>query len=122
MIGFSVAPKKILIADDEYLIRWSLSEALQREGYEVLSVEDGKRAIEAIKETSFDFIITDLYMPETDGWAVLEAARKTLPEARIIILTAHGKEGFMELAAKKGAFAYVEKPFVIDKIKQLLPH
>ena len=122
MIGFSVAPKKILIADDEYLIRWSLSEALQREGYEVLSVEDGKRAIEAIKETLFDFIITDLYMPEMDGWAVLEAARMTLPEARVIILTAHGKEGFMELATKKGAFAYVEKPFVIDKIKQLLPH
>ncbi len=59
-------------------------------------------------------------MPELDGWGVLEAVQKTLPRSRVIIMTAYGKEGTGETAMQKGAWAYVEKPFVIDRIKELL--
>lgn len=112
--------QKILIADDELLIRWSLSQALAREGYEVVAVEDGKKAIEALKTGSFDFIIIDLIMPELDGWEVLEFVRQTTPPIRVIMITAHGREDTEKIAKERGAWAYVEKPFIIDKIKDLL--
>jgi DNA-binding NtrC family response regulator len=101
------------------LIRWSLSQALSQKGYEVLSVENGRKAVEAIGRQTFDFIITDLYMPELDGWKVLETARNARPQPRVIIMTAHGKE-FKEMAQQKGAWAYVEKPYLVEKIEELL--
>ena len=116
----AIKPRKILIADDEYLIRWSLSQALSQQGYEVFSAEDGKKAVEAIGTEAFDYVITDLVMPELDGWKVLETAHETWPQTRVIIITAHGKEETKEMAKKKGAWAYVEKPYILDKIKELL--
>ena len=115
-----ISPQKILIADDELLIRWSLSQALAQEGYEVVAVEDGKKAIEALQNGKFDFIITDLIMPELDGWEVLEFVRQTKPPIRVIMITAHGKEDTEKIAKERGAWAYVEKHFIIDKIKDLL--
>ena len=113
---------KILIADDEYLIRWSLSQALTREGYEVISVEDGRKAIEAVRMQHFDFIITDLIMPESNGWEVLETIRQSQlqPLPRVIIITAHGKDETKKAVLEKGAWAYVEKPYIIDRIKEML--
>ena len=119
-MGETIKAKKILIADDEYLIRWSLSRALSQKGYEVLCVDDGKKAIESIRTESFSYIITDLVMPELDGWKVLETARQSWPHTRVIVITAHGEERTKEMAKEKGAWAYVEKPFILDKIKDLL--
>jgi CheY-like chemotaxis protein len=111
---------RVLIADDEFLIRWSLSEALSQEGYEVLAVEDGQKAVEASWTQRFDFIITDLVMPEMDGWQVLEKAQNMLPLPRVIIITAHGHEEMKRKAKEKGAWAYVEKPHLIENIKALI--
>lgn len=102
------------------MIRWSLTQALLQEGYEVTSVEDGKKAIEVAKTHRFDFIITDLIMPESDGWKVLEIARQAPSPPRVIIITAHGREDTEKIAKEKGAWAYVEKPYIIDKIKEIL--
>lgn len=111
---------KILIADDEFLIRWSLTQALSQEGYDVISVEDGRKAVEAAQSQHFDFIITDLIMPELDGWKVLEITKQSQPSPRVIIITAHGKEETKIMARERGAWAYVEKPYIIDKIKKIL--
>ena len=104
------------------MIRWSLGEALAREGYEVISVENGRKAIEAARMQHFDFIITDLIMPESDGWEVLETIRQSQlqPLPRVIIITAHGKDETKRAALEKGAWAYVEKPYIIDRIKDIL--
>ena len=109
-----------MVADDEFLIRWSLSQALSQEGYEVTSVEDGKKAIEAARTQKFDFIITDLIMPESDGWEVLKTATQIEPAPRVIIITARGSEDTGKIAKEKGAWAYVEKPYIIDRIKEIL--
>jgi len=111
---------KVLVADDEFLIRWSLTQALCQEGYEVISVENGRKAIEVAKAQQFHFIITDLVMPELDGWEVLEMAIQTQPPPRVIIITARGNEDTGRIAKEKGAWAYVEKPYIIDKIKEIL--
>ncbi len=109
-----------MIADDEYLIRWSLTQALCQEGHEVISVENGRKAIEAAKVEHFDFIITDLIMPESDGWEVLATATQAQPPSRVIIITARGNEETARIAREKGAWAYVEKPYIIDRIKEIL--
>ena len=115
-----IKPHRILVVDDEYLIRWSLIQALTQQGHHVLSAKDGKEAIEILKTQDFDFIITDLLMPESDGWEVLEMSRKSRPQPLVIIISAHGVEGTEEMAREKGAWAYLEKPYVFDKIKDLL--
>lgn len=114
-----ITPHRILIADDESLIRWSLGQALSQKGYEVFSVENGRKAVEAIERENFDFIITDLMMPDLDGWKVLEAAQRTWPQPRVIIMTAHGKES-KKMAHERGAWGYVEKPYLVEKIQELL--
>ena len=111
---------KILIADDEFLIRWSLTQALSQEGYNVISVENGRKAIEAAQAQYFDFIITDLFMPELDGWEVLKVVQQIQPPPRVIIITAPSKEDTRRIAEERGAWAYVEKPYIIDMIKDLL--
>ncbi len=104
------------------MIRWSLSQALAREGYEVISVENGKKAIEAVQSYQFDFVITDLIMPELDGWEVLETIRQSQlqPLPRVIIITAHGKDDARKIAIERGAWAYLEKPYIIERIKDIL--
>ena len=120
MSTFAKHIHKILIADDEFLIRWSLTQALSLDGHHVIAVENGKKAVETAQVDHFDTIITDLTMPELDGWKVLEAVRQTQPSSRVIIMTAHGDEGSEKIAKEKGAWAYVEKPYIIEKIKQIL--
>jgi two-component system response regulator AtoC len=113
-------PYRILIADDEFLIRWSLEQVLTQEGHQVVTAEDGQKAIEAGRTTVFDFVITDIFMPELDGWHVLDAISRCQPSTRVIIMTAHGESELGTLAKEKGAFAYVEKPYLIQRIKDIL--
>ncbi len=115
-----IQPLNILVADDEFLVRWSLTEALSREGHHVIAVENGTQAVEAARAKEFDFIITDLVMPGLEGWQVLESLRDLENPPRVIIITAHDKEKTREIARQKGAWACVEKPFLIKEIKTLL--
>jgi DNA-binding NtrC family response regulator len=116
----AVQSRKVLVADDEFLIRWSLTQVLSREGFDVISVENGMKAIEAVRAQHFDFVITDLVMPELGGWEVLETARQIHPSPRVIVITAHGSEATQRIAKERGAWAYVEKPYIIDQIKKVL--
>ena len=68
----------------------------------------------------FDFVITDIFMPELDGWHVLNVFSQFHPSTRLINMTAHGEGEFSKLAMEKGAFAYVEKPYLIHRIKDIL--
>ncbi len=83
-------------------------------------MENGKQAIEKGQTIHFDYVITDLFMPELDGWGVLSFYSQKNPPSRVIVLTAHGEEDAKKKAWEKGAWAYIEKPFVIDKITGML--
>jgi CheY-like chemotaxis protein len=111
---------KVLVADDEYLIRWAISEALKREGHETRSVEDGDRALETMEKETFDFVITDLFMPGTDGWGVLDRARTDYPDTKVIIITARRSRETERKAREMGAYGYVEKPDILEGIKALI--
>ena len=111
---------KVLVADDDFLIRWSLMEVLSERGYLVKAVENGEKALEAINAERFDLIITDLVMPERDGWEILQYAKGTHPGTKVILITAHGTQDTEAMAKERGAYGYVEKPEVLDKIMTLI--
>lgn len=116
----------ILIADDESSIRESLTIVLEDEGYDCTTVKDGAEAIEAIKENSFDIIVSDLKMPKTDGLGVLEYALQHSSDTLTIIITAHATIETAIQALRKGAADYILKPLDFDevliRIENLLEH
>ena len=95
-------PYRILIADDEFLIRWSLEQVLTQDGHQVVTAENGQKAINAGRSNVFDFVITDIFMPELDGWHVLDAISRCQPSTRVIIMTGQGEGELGTLAKKRG--------------------
>jgi response regulator NasT len=114
----SSTPRRVLIAEDEALIRLDLREMLQEEGYEVVGeAGDGEMAVALATKLRPDLVILDVKMPKMDG---IEAGAKIAKErvAPVVILTAFSQRDLVERAREAGAMAYVVKPF---QKKDLLP-
>jgi len=105
------APRRVLIAEDEALIRLDLSEMLREEGYDVVGeAGDGQEAVELAEALRPDLVIMDVKMPRRDGIdAASEIAAKRI--APIVILTAFSQRELVEKARDAGAMAYLVKPF-----------
>jgi DNA-binding NtrC family response regulator len=107
---------RILVVDDEYLIRWTLQQNLEREGYEVILAETGEEALEKIKDEAPDLALLDIKLPGMDGYQVLEKALK-LDEGIIpIMITAFDEVDKVVRAMRLGAFDYISKPFDFSKV------
>ncbi len=112
---------KILVVDDEKLVRWSLEHALTMEGYAVSTAETGEEAIHKIKGESPDLILLDVKLPGgIDGIAVLAKLREFDKEAIAIMLTAHDTAEAAVRALKLGAYEYICKPFNLDELKIII--
>ncbi len=112
--------EKILIADDEPLIRHFLRDALVKQGYEVFLAEDGEKAIQLLHKESFDLILTDVKMPKKDGLEVLKIAKKENSSSLVIVMTAYGSIENAVEAMRLGALHYLIKPFSIEALEALL--
>jgi len=111
----------ILIADDEPNIRRVLEATFQREGYDVMTAENGKKALDILKQnSSTDVLISDLIMPDINGVELLEIVRDTNPSISVVMITAHGTIKTAVDAMRLGAFDYVTKPFDVDELKTLV--
>ncbi len=115
-----IQPQKVLIADDEYLIRWALAQSLSEAGYEVTAVEDGLKALAAAQKESFDFVVTDLAMPGLDGWQLLEMLLRLQTPPRVIVITAQAEENCRRKVKERGGWAYVDKDCLITGVKEVL--
>lgn len=103
--------KKVLVVDDEQLIRKLVTDFLKREGYSTIEAEDGKQALELFEnEKDIDLIILDVMLPEYDGWTVCREIRKK-SKVPIIMLTARGEEFDELFGFDIGADEYIAKPF-----------
>jgi len=109
-------PRRVLVAEDEALIRLDLAEMLKEEGYEVIGqAVDGQEAVELAEDLKPDLVIMDVKMPRRDGIdAASEIARKRI--APIVILTAFSQRDLVERARDAGAMAYLVKPFSINDL------
>ena len=105
----------ILVVDDEALIRWSLSERLQSEGYEVLEAETGKAALEKLPE-GVDLVLLDYRLPDTDGVSVLRKIKEFDQDVLVILLTAYASVETAVEAMKLGAYHFANKPFNLDEV------
>jgi two-component system response regulator AtoC len=111
---------KILVVDDEPLIRGFLKATLKRNNYEVKLAENGAIAIELLKKDHFDLIITDMKMPIKSGIDVLKFAKENDPNIIVIIMTAYGTIENAVNAMHLGAFNYIIKPFSPEAIEILI--
>jgi two-component system, NtrC family, response regulator AtoC len=105
----------ILIVDDEALIRWSLSERLKADGYDVLEAETGKAAIEKLTE-GVDLVLLDYRLPDTDGVTVLRKMKEFDQDILVILLTAYASVETAVEAMKLGAYHFANKPFNLDEV------
>ncbi len=103
--------KKILIVEDEDLVRKALEFRLKKEGYHVTACADGKQAIETIDGSSFDLVITDMMLPYNNGLEVVTHLKNKSKETPIIVLTNIGLENVVLDAFNMGADDYMTKPF-----------
>jgi len=109
--GGNVEKKIILVVDNEETTRETLLKILEREGYQVLTANDGQAALEIIKEQRVNLIVSDVCMPRMDGNKLLKMAKAVRPELEVILMTGHGKMEMGIEALKEGAFDFIQKPF-----------
>ncbi|MBI2889186.1 MAG: response regulator [Nitrospirae bacterium] len=102
--------RKILVADDEELIRRNLQDLLDRKGYEVVTCADGREALDAFKVQPFDAAIIDLRMPEIQGQELLEYMKAHDPSVPVVVLTGYGTVENAIECMKAGAFNFLCKP------------
>lgn len=113
----AVAPGRIMVVDDEGLMRNLLRDILVREGHQVTAVSGGRQAIDNIKRERFDIIVTDLKMPGAGGEDVLFAAKAVDPTYPVIVITGYPSSESKALVAQMGVSDYIIKPFSMDLLK-----
>ncbi|AFL86015.1 response regulator with CheY-like receiver, AAA-type ATPase, and DNA-binding domains [Belliella baltica DSM 15883] len=107
---------KILIIDDEKVIRATLKEILEYEKYEISEAQDGEEGWRKIQEEDFDLVLCDIKMPKMDGMEVLEKASTLEKQPQFIMISAHGSIETAVEATKKGAFDFVPKPPDLNRL------
>jgi DNA-binding NtrC family response regulator len=111
---------RILVVDDQEMMRDSLAATLARQGHEIVAAGDGSAAVNRMQNARFDLLITDLKMPKMTGIELLTEARKVRPEMPVVMMTAFATVQTAVEAMKFGAYDYIQKPFDGEEIKLLV--
>jgi len=101
----------ILVVDDKDSMRNMLIETLSEEGHRVDSAENGRKALDLVRNKAYDVVVTDLKMPETDGLELLDGVKEVDSEISVIVMTAFGTVEEAVSAMKRGAYDFLTKPF-----------
>ncbi len=123
MLNFNIVTGiliKILVVDDDKLIRWSLKELFSQEGYEVKAVATAKEALEQAEDMPYDLIFTDLEINEENSTEMLRKMTSFQPEAKIIILSALTRQQMESQLENLRIFSIIEKPFRSEQIKSIV--
>ena len=110
---------RILVIDDENLVRLTIQAVLSAKGHAVSLAVNGRDGLDRLKKTEFDLIITDLIMPEMEGLETIMAIRKQSRQARILAISGGGRNqvgDFLDAAGKLGADVTLRKPFSNDEL------
>jgi two-component system response regulator AtoC len=110
----------VLVADDEQLIRWSLTERLQADGMRVVEAGTGQEALDAVHREPVDLVLLDYKLPDTDGVTVLRGIKEHDSDIVVILLTAYATVDTAVEAMKTGAYHVANKPFNLDAVSDLV--
>lgn len=105
---------RILLVEDEDLLRWSIKRFLDRHGFAVDVVKEGEAAVEKLATTTYDVVVTDLALAKTDGLSIAAEARRLHAETQVIIITGQSSKETVLQALRQGVWDYVEKPFDLE--------
>jgi DNA-binding NtrC family response regulator len=113
---------RILVVDDELLIRWSLSEALTAAGYAVVEGRDAAEARQAIRDQDHkpDLVVLDYRLPDSNDLGLLTTIRSEAPTVPVILMTAYGTAEVVKGALDLGAYRVVNKPFEVHDMASLV--
>jgi len=111
---------KILLVEDDEKMNQGLVYVLSKQGYAVISVDTGEKALEQIKGTGFDLVLSDLKLPGIDGSQLLRAAKQYDPDMMFIMITAYGTADTAVAAMKQGAEDYILKPFDMEELRLVI--
>jgi two-component system, NtrC family, response regulator AtoC len=109
-------PHRVLVVDDERLIRWSLEQMLEKSGYAVEAAVDGTSALAAVRSDSPDLVLLDLKLPDIDGLQVIKQIKESHPWIQVVIMTAYSDVSTAVEAMRLGAYDYIPKPIDFDNL------
>jgi DNA-binding response OmpR family regulator len=116
---YEADPMKVLVIDDDHLVRYTLSKILQRNGYDVVTASDGRRAMAVFREEWPDVVITDIIMPEQEGIETILKIRCERPEVKIIAISGGARNrnlNYLNMAEAFGADDVILKPFEAEEL------
>jgi DNA-binding NtrC family response regulator len=115
---------RVLVVDDEPLIRWSLSQALEDCGFDVRVAPDGRTALTALADDASppDVVLLDYLLPDSNGLSLFERIRDLMPAGRVILMTAYGSPEVVDKALQLGVYRVVSKPFEVTDIASMIRH
>jgi DNA-binding NtrC family response regulator len=115
-------PLDLLIVDDDVDVRDMLQEFCQQQGFRVALAQDGRAAIAAIERATppYPIVLADLHMPQADGFAVLDAARRAHASCYVVIITGYATIDGAVRAVKAGAYDFLAKPFALGQLELVL--
>src|SRR4030066_593496 len=111
---------RILVVDDEEIVRRNLSYTLTKENYSVTTVSNGTDAVNQIELSDFDVVLTDLKMEKIDGMEILKRAKIKYPDTEVVMITGYATIDSAVEAIKQGAFHYIAKPFKLDDVRKTI--
>jgi two-component system response regulator HydG len=112
---------RVLVVDDEALIRWSLTEMLSEAGHAVAEAADGAAAMRALNDNGpFDVVVLDYRLPDSNDLNLLTAIRRHAPQTAVVMMTAYGTAEVTSGALALGAYRVVSKPFEVTDLVALV--
>jgi DNA-binding NtrC family response regulator len=111
---------KILVVDDEEIVRDTLKQLLDYLGYQVDCAEDGNSGLRALEDRCYDVALVDIRMPNLNGMDFLRRSKEIRPNIPVVIITGHGSESTRSEALAAGAFSFLQKPFRFSDIQELM--
>ncbi len=113
---------RVLVVDDEPLVRWSIAETLRGHGCDIIEASDAQGALDMVRDsaTEPDAVLLDLKLPDNDDLTLLVAVRRLLPKVPVILMTAFGTPEILDEARRLGAFTVLDKPFELDDLDVLI--
>jgi CheY-like chemotaxis protein len=114
---------RVLIADDDRALRGALKLALEANGYRVQLAANGAEALRIQRKDPAHVLVTDIFMPDSDGFEAIDGFRKAFPEAKIVVMSGDAKKAkgeYLSAAALMGVDATLKKPFKVETLLQTL--
>jgi DNA-binding NtrC family response regulator len=118
----AVGPLRVLLVEDESLIRWAVAETLTDAGHRVIEAPDAATALRAVGQTAerFDVVLLDFRLPDSDDLSLVEGIRRLAPGSAIVMMTAFGAPQMIEAAKGLGVYEVVAKPFDVAALGDVI--